>query len=218
MVCESKTYETYLASLLSGRRPACCDIVQRLFDEGAAVREIYVSLFQRSMYEVGRLWETGKISVATEHLATAITESVMPIVYPAIFAAEHVGRSAVVSCVANEFHQIGGKMAADTLELGGWDAHFLGANTPLDDLVTMIGEKQPDLVALSLSVYFNMASLARAVQRIKSEFPDQRIIVGGHAFRWAGSDPHERLEGAEYVGSLEELERLAGVSDERRDR
>jgi methanogenic corrinoid protein MtbC1 len=218
MVRASDMYAEYLASLLDGRREACRRIVQKLLDAETPVRDIYVSLFQRSMYEVGRLWETGRISVATEHLATGITESLMTIVYPLIFAAEHVGRSAVVSCAADEFHQIGGKMVADTMELNGWDAYFLGANTPLDDLQDLIAQKRPELVALSLSVYFNMPALRRAVEAIGEAFPAQRIIVGGQAFRWAGPRAAEQLSGAEYVPSLEQLERILGASQDDRTR
>lgn len=38
---------------------------------------MYQDLVQRSLYEVGELWERGHVSVATEHLATAITESLL---------------------------------------------------------------------------------------------------------------------------------------------
>ncbi len=199
-------YRQYLADLLAGRRTPCADTVRALLDEGVGIRDIYVSLFQRSLYDVGRLWETGRISVATEHLATAITEALMPLVYPAMFAAERAGRSGVISCVADEQHQIGAKMVADVLELHGWDGYFLGANTPLADLLDLIEQKQPDLVGLSLSVYFNMPKLTAAIAAVRDRFPDTPVLVGGQAFAWGSVDDLGDFGHIEHIPSLADLE------------
>lgn len=205
-------YRNYLDNLLAGRRTACVETVKAMVDAGTPVQDLYVELFQRSMYEVGELWEFNKISVANEHLATSITESLMALVYPTIFGAEHIGRSAVVSCGANEFHQIGGRMVADILELHGWHGYFLGANTPADELIKMIGEKHPDLVALSLSVYYNLEPLTKMVEGVAGAFPEQRIVLGGQAFRWGGEELSGRFEQVEIVRSIEALEAFIGAS------
>ncbi len=199
-------YGAYLDSLLAGRRSACADMVQRLLDEGIGVKQLYVQLFQESMYEVGRLWETGKISVATEHLATSITEFLMALVYPAIFSAEHIGKTALVSCTANELHQIGGKMVADILELHGWHGYFLGANTPVAALLDLVGEKNPDMLALSLSVSFNMSSLLKVLELVRESYPRLPVILGGQAFRWGGREIEERYQGVRILASLHDLE------------
>lgn len=204
-------YSDYLSNLLRGDSSACAETVRRLMDENLEVRELYTGLFQRSMYEVGELWETGRISVATEHLATSITESLMPLVYPAIFAREHLPRSAIVSCVADEYHQMGGRMVADILELNRWHGHFLGANTPLPDLQTMIDEKKPDLLALSVSIYFNMPNLTRAVEAVREVHPSLPIVVGGQAFRWGGEDIVRQHERVELIRSLAELEEYIAI-------
>jgi methanogenic corrinoid protein MtbC1 len=68
------TYTGYKKTLLAGDRFNCKDIVQTLLDNKIDIKELYTDLFQRSMYEVGELWENNRISVANEHLATAITE------------------------------------------------------------------------------------------------------------------------------------------------
>ena len=145
-------YRDYLDNLLSGNRQACMDVVQRLLDEKVGVRAIYLDLFQRSLYDVGSMWERNEISVAVEPLATAVTERLMSLVYPVLFRGERVNKKAVVACVANEYHQIGGRMVADIFELNGWDSYFLGANTPTSSLIDMISRTEPDIVGLSLAV------------------------------------------------------------------
>jgi len=202
----TERYEPYLSALLAGDRHTCQGVVEQLLASGVAIRHLYVGLFQHSLYQVGELWERNQISVATEHLATAITESLLTLVYPVIFRTPRCGRRAVVSCVANEYHQLGGKMVADILELNGWDSYFLGANTPVDALLELIEEKQPELLCLSLSVYFNLPSLLNALQQVNAAFPGLRILVGGQAFQWGRIAQIEDLDGVQIVQSIDALE------------
>ncbi|MFP4084356.1 MAG: B12-binding domain-containing protein [Desulfonatronovibrio sp.] len=201
-------YQEYLQALLGGDKKRCTFIVKDLLDKDISLYSLYLDLFQRSLYQVGRLWETNQISVATEHMATAITETLLSLAYPKIFSAEHKGKKAVVSCLVNEYHQIGGKMVADIFELNGWDGYFLGANTPIDDLTGMIQEKQPDILALSVSIYFSMDSLYTTLEHIREINKDLKIIVGGQAFNWGGTDIGEKYPGVEYVPSIIDLEKL----------
>jgi len=201
------SYKNYLNALLAGKRSECREMVQQLLDADIAVKTLYTHLFQRSLYRVGELWEHNQISVANEHLATSITESLLNLVYPAVFTTERTGKSALISCGANEYHQVGGKMVADILELNGWDGHFLGANTPAEDLLAQIQEVQPDFVGLSLSILSNIEHLKRSIEVVKSDFPNMDLLVGGQAFRWGGIDALKRYPGTQLIPSLDELEK-----------
>ncbi|MCF8304548.1 MAG: cobalamin-dependent protein [Bacteroidales bacterium] len=203
---EEKTYRKYLEALIKGDKATCSVIIKEKLDANINIKELYTGLFQRSLYKIGELWESNRISVATEHLATSITESLMHMTYPIIFESEHIGKKAVISCVASEFHQIGGKMVADIFELHGWDGYFIGANTPEYELYRMIHDKKPDVLALSLSLYFNLPKLLHLLEQINEWFPGLDIIVGGQAFRWGGREEVEKYEKVNYLSSLDELE------------
>lgn len=200
------SYRRYRDALLAGDRHRCREMVKAWLDDGMDLRTLYEQRLQRSLYDVGQLWERGRISVATEHLATAITESLLNLVYPRLFSHPHSGQSAVVSCTANEYHQIGGKMVADWFELNGWRGYFLGANTPLRALMDLLDQKQPDTLALSLTVYSHLDSLIVTTVAVRNEFPELPILVGGQAFRWGGRTRLEEISGVTYLGSLSELE------------
>lgn len=205
-----ENYRRYLAGLLAGDRATCAAIVDGWLEMERPLRELYKGVFQRSLYEVGELWERGRITVADEHLATAMTESMISRVYPVLFKAPHVGRSAVVSCVANEYHQIGGKMVADTFELNGWDSYYLGANTPVGGLLELVKKKSPDVVALSAAVYCGLDTLMNALDALKTNVPNVTVWVGGQAFRWGGTDQLAAFPGVSLVESLADMEsRLA---------
>jgi methanogenic corrinoid protein MtbC1 len=200
-------YSKYMHGLLAGNRRVCHDVVTSLLDQDIDIKDLYVHLFQRSLYKVGELWETNQISVATEHIATAITEGVLSLIYPKIFEADHTGQKAVIACVPNEFHQIGAKMVADTFELNGWDGHFVGANTPTHELMKLIRENDPDVIALSLSIYFNLSNFEKMITEIRAEFPETPIWVGGQAFRWGGEDVIAKFQNTQFINSLHAMER-----------
>jgi methanogenic corrinoid protein MtbC1 len=208
-----QAYEKFLSFLLEGKRADCTRIVQGLIDHRVPMKVLYTDLFQKSLYRVGELWEFNRITVAKEHLATAITEGLLNLTYPMLFESESIkqGRKAVISCAANEYHQIGGKMVADICELNGWDTHFLGANTPIDQMLEHIQEIKPDIVGLSLSVYFNMAFLKKEIEAIRSNFTHLDIFIGGQAFQWGGIDKIDKYSGTEYIPTLNDLEKSIKV-------
>lgn len=199
-------YQTFLKSLLQGDKRECADIVKTLLENNTAIRDLYVELFQKSMYTVGELWESNKISVAREHLVTSITEYLLSTTYPYLFSGKQTAQKAIISCTANEYHQLGGKMVADIFELHGWDAHFLGANTPPTELVHLIDEVKPDLVGLSLAVYFNLPSLKTTLEAIRGDFQNLDVLVGGHAFVYGGTNILKKYTGINYLESLSQLE------------
>ncbi len=63
---DEKLYRNYFQALLAGRRAQCRDIAQTLIDKQIAIKMLYSDLFQRSMYEIGELWENNRITVANE--------------------------------------------------------------------------------------------------------------------------------------------------------
>ena len=201
-------YQNYFKALLAGKRSECRDIVQNLLDAKIDIKVLYSDLFQRSLYSVGELWENNRITVANEHLATSITENLMNLAHPYIFAAKRNGRKAVISCCANEFHQVGGKMVADIFELNGWDGYFLGANSPAEDMAQFIQDIRPDIVGLSLAILANIDQLKRGVEIVRTDFPNMDILVGGQAFRLLGFDTINQYAVTEYIPTLLDLEKL----------
>ena len=199
-------YRGYLSSLLVGDRTACAHVVNQALSQGTTIRRVHLDLFQASLYEVGECWATNQISVATEHLATAVTEGLLNELYPRLLSPKRVGKTVLVAGLQPELHQVGGKLVADTFEMHGWDSRYLGANVPADELRRLVRESQPDLVALSLVIYFNLAGLRVAIDELRREFPHLPIVVGGYGLRAGGAELLEQCPGVRYVSSLDELD------------
>jgi hemerythrin-like metal-binding protein len=200
-----KNFTAYLDRLLQGDLRGCGLIVQHFLAEGISLRNLYVNLFQRSLYRTGELWMKNRISVATEHLATTITESMMTLVHPTLLDSPRNGKRVLITCVCGESHQLGARMVSDTFECLGWEAFFLGANTPVEGLLNLIGEKQPDVLCLSVSLSSHIGQFKETVKKTRCLFPELDILAGGQAFQPDGfevvHDTHLR-----YLRSLDDLE------------
>ncbi|MFZ4402337.1 MAG: cobalamin B12-binding domain-containing protein [Bacteroidales bacterium] len=173
----------FLNALISGNRKMSSEIAQKYMDENNSIKALYEIIIRNALYDIGELWEKNKISVATEHLASAIVEAILNEQYSKINNTLKIAKTVIVACVENEFHQIGLKMINDIFELNGWNSYFLGANTSTTELISFAKTIQPDIIALSLSLSFNFPVLEMMIQRINSELPGQMILIGGQSFR-----------------------------------
>ena len=108
----------------------------------------------------------------------------MAALYPCFALFEVSKGRAVVSAGPNEYHEVGARMVADFMEMDGWDVTYLGANTPASELLAIIKQLKPFVVALSVATVFNLEGARQTIQLIKedSEISGVKIMVGGLAF------------------------------------
>jgi methanogenic corrinoid protein MtbC1 len=198
----------FLQSLLAGNRHVSSQIIGNLGVAGMPVEDIYEKIIRKSLYNIGDLWESGKISVATEHLASAIVESILNEMYSGIISKTRNNKTVIVASVENEAHQIGIKMVADMFEMHGWNALFLGANVPTKDLISFMEDIRPDHIALSLSISLNISTLKSAINSILASNPSIKIIVGGQGLRSGGRDIPMIYPGVVYFEDLYNLEKF----------
>ncbi|MDY7226353.1 cobalamin B12-binding domain-containing protein [Hyalangium rubrum] len=178
--------QRYLAAQLRGdRREALRLLVDEGLLQGIPLQDIHLKVIQPAQYEIGRLWQENIISVAQEHLATAISQLALSHLYRHLPRDPANGKVIMLSCVEGELHEVGARMASDFLEMAGFDVRFLGANVPTDHLVRMVREQRPDLLALSVSMTYHLPALRLAVAAVHAVAPRLPIAVGGLAFTWA---------------------------------
>lgn len=177
----------YLDALLAGRRNDACRIVIDAVDRGTPLRDVYVMVFQEAQYEIGRLWQMNRITVAQEHYCTAATQLIMSQLYPRLFATPRVGRRMVAACVSGELHEIGARMVADLLELEGWETFYLGASTPAASLVQEVADRRPDVLGISATLTPHVGRVAEIIRLVRAEptCAGVKILVGGYPFRVA---------------------------------
>lgn len=200
------SHKTFLDSLLSGNHLRCSELVQSYLDNKITVNELYENIIKKALYDVGEQWEHNKISVASEHLASAIVEAILNEQGLKTAFKTKINKTIIVTCVENEYHQIGIKMVGNVFEMNGWNVNFLGANMPTKDLISFVKTTKPDLLAISLSLYFNLPVLENMLQLLNKEIPNLNILIGGQAFTHGGKDILSKYQNTTYLPDLYSIE------------
>lgn len=207
--------EQYLRAQLAGdRREAVRLVVEEgLANRGASVVDLQSHVIGAAQDEIGRLWQMNLVTIAQEHMATAISQVSLAALFERARVAKPVDRKILVACVEGELHDLPARLVSDLLEIEGFDVRFLGANVPHEDLVAMIRDERPALIGLSVTMSFNLKSLREAVSRVRV-VTDAPIFIGGHALAWspgidrelgihaAGSTPDQVLATARTLTGL----------------
>lgn len=161
---------------------------------------LYQRVITPAMHELGRLWAEGAITLADEHLATALTHRVLAAIRPPqlfVQMSESDKPCALLAAVQGERHALGLRMAADLLEDGGYRIAYLGADVPTDALLQAVRTLSPALLGLSATMPESMQYLEEVVEKVRRERPGLRLILGGQGSvspRLAGGTVVENLE------------------------
>lgn len=177
--------QTYLEALLGTDRHMACALILDAADAGTSVQDLYTYVLQPVQREIGRLWQLNRISVGEEHYATAVTQMVMSQLYPRITRpGTRATRTVVATCAAGELHEVGARMVADVLEMTGWRSIYLGANTPIESVVSMLELHSAQLLTVSASMTRQLPGVRQLIAAVRSEprLRDVRILVGGYPF------------------------------------
>lgn len=173
--------DQYLHTQLAGDRRAALQFIDGALRAGHSVSAVRSGVVQAAQREIGRLWQEDRISIAQEHLATAISHLALAHLFQQAEFRARVGRKIIVACVPGELHDLPARLLADALDVDGYDVRFLGADVPLPDLLDAVGIEQPDLLALSVTMIFNLPSMRETLRRVRGAHPQLPIAVGGHA-------------------------------------
>ncbi|RDY70895.1 cobalamin-binding domain protein [Halobacillus trueperi] len=143
---------------------------------------LYGDIITPAMYYVGELWERNEISVADEHLATAICDFVL-----SKLDAEsgHVSRKqqknfkAMLFGVEEEQHYIGLKMVADTFKEHGWRVRYLGPALPMEHSFTQIEKYRPDVIGISAALPYRLKTIKMVLEHFAELDWNPLIMIGG---------------------------------------
>ena len=151
--------------------------------------------------EVGERWSRGEMSIASEHLATGVLSALLgAALLPT--AASQLGPRILLATPSGERHELGLQMVALTALGAGADPIYLGAELPVEDLLSAAESAGASAVALSV-VTLPPAQAARAIAAVRGG-----LASGVHV--WLGGAGAANLElpaGVERIADLEELER-----------
>jgi methanogenic corrinoid protein MtbC1 len=151
------------------------------------------------LHEVGRRWAAGELSIAAEHLASALLSSMLVGALRAHRPAP-TDPSIVFATPAGEPHALGLCIAALAAAAAGAAPIYVGADVPEDDLVESVGRSRAEILALAL-VTLPRDGAEAVLRRLRRRLPSRiEIWTGG-----AGSVRCAPIRGVVNVGNLDQL-------------
>ena len=173
----------YLEAMHQGSGRRADQVIDRALSLKVTANEIYLHIFQNTAYEIGRLWQRNRFSVAQEHLATAIIERQMGDLHPYFKPVQERKSKIVLGTVDNEQHRVGLRMVADFFEQDGWDVYYLGASVPTRTFISIAREFQADIIGVSAQMVYHLTEVMNFIKEVDRQgLGGMPVMAGGYPF------------------------------------
>ena len=118
---------------------------------------------------LGDRWERGEASVAQEHFASNVLRGRLSGMARGWGLGS--GPQAVLAAPPGELHDLALMVFGISLHAAGWRVRYLGASTPVDDLVRVVDEARPALVVLAAVAPERFAAVSVDLARLAERAP-----------------------------------------------
>jgi methanogenic corrinoid protein MtbC1 len=130
---------------------------------------------------IGEDWYTGRITVTTEHFASAYIRGKLLAAFqnlPTRRGSSYI----LVGCGPDEQHEIGALMIAALLRSEGYRVEYLGPDVPVDDLIDYARYEHPHMIVLASSMESSAIELKNVQEKLQHLRPIPIFGYGGAAF------------------------------------
>lgn len=171
--------KSYMQAAIAGRRDEAREILESGYRESNSIFDVYRKIILPALEDIGTEWEEGKVSISEEHLATNITLEQMTILREKISVKPKLNKKALVTTLPNDQHILGARMVADYFYADGWDVEFLGANTPVNEIISFLSKKKIDVLLISISSKETLKDFKKLCKEFSLTSDPPMLIVGG---------------------------------------
>ena len=179
--------ERYLRTLITGDRIGCRAVLGEALQTGTPATVIYTDLFWTIMTEIETLYRNHRIDRIVQQMAVRINRTLIDQLQSKLPCCDSRSRTMIIVCADDEPEEMGAQMCADLFESDGWTVQFLGGGIPNDEVLSLVGAAQPDI----LFIYGTKASGAPDVRKLIDKVreigasPNTRIMLSGGVFNRA---------------------------------
>jgi DNA-binding transcriptional MerR regulator/methylmalonyl-CoA mutase cobalamin-binding subunit len=166
------------------------------------VDQVVAPLLER----IGHGWSERSVSVAHEHMASAVVRRVLGWLLR-VYEVKSDALRLVVATPPHHAHELGALMAAASAAAEGWNVTYLGPDLPVGDLVNAVAQSGARAVAISAVHEPLTGDLRSAIRETRAGLPeDVTLILGGTAALRMRAEVE--AAGAHVVESLAEFRTL----------
>lgn len=201
----------FLKDLLQNQLTVAFERIRSLSYDGIGLLDLYKHVFEPTLKAVGYLWETGKISIADEHIISDLIERAV------ISLSENVQRdnqpsknlTAAFMLPGAEMHELPLKMTAELFKSAGWSVNYIGKSIPIFSVQQFLEKNKIDVFVLSITLKAHLTScesLIHLINGMQLSNPPL-ILIGGSAIE-NEKVALQTLGGDMYLESLDALKDL----------
>jgi methanogenic corrinoid protein MtbC1 len=175
-----KSKQQLFKKLTDGNIEECIKIYKN-YVEIFNIADFFDKILRPVMVKIGKDWETGKLAIATEHVASNIAQTLVKIIMEQSSGTGN--KKKVMICVpVGEEHHIGCDVLETYLTIKGFKVFNMGTSIPTESIMEFINMKKPDIVLISITIQDNILAGQRLAKKIRgqSKIP---ILVGGYAMQ-----------------------------------
>jgi MerR family transcriptional regulator, light-induced transcriptional regulator len=132
-----------------------------------------------TLEDIGHGWSERSVSVAQEHMATAVFRRVLGWLL-GLYQTTSAAHRLVVATPPGERHELGALMAAIIAAAEGWNVTYLGPDIPVEELVGASRQARAEAVALSLVDSGDEPAVLSVLREIRAVLPPRvGLLLGG---------------------------------------
>jgi MerR family transcriptional regulator, light-induced transcriptional regulator len=134
--------------------------------------------------EIGERWEKGVLDVAVEHFGSSIVRRHLHALLQDEAKRSVGGPAMVCACPEGDLHEGGLLSFAVHAATQGWSPVYLGANTPVDQMVAAAEHADATAIALSMTVPSKRAERRALIDQLaawRNKRPGRIVWLGGSA-------------------------------------
>ncbi|HJT55051.1 MAG TPA: MerR family transcriptional regulator [Ktedonobacteraceae bacterium] len=146
------------------------------------IEQVCDQLIKPALWEIGRLWEQGLITVSIEHFASNFFHGLLTNLFHALPPGD-TGPLIILCCAPGEEHELAPLMLSLLLRRVGLHVAYLGQNIETNGLLQTVKQLSPALVCISAtlpSCLEAVRDLGEKLQKLPS--PRPALIFGGQGF------------------------------------
>jgi DNA-binding transcriptional MerR regulator/methylmalonyl-CoA mutase cobalamin-binding subunit len=144
-----------------------------------APRELVHRVAQPLLQRVGEAWHEGKLSVAHEHMTSALLRNLLGALIPLYRRTTPAGKL-LFATPSGEHHEFGILLSAMLAVGGGLGIVYLGANLPAEEIAVAAQKTAPQAVVLGFIGANGAKAAMRELEKVTQKLPAQiELWVGG---------------------------------------
>lgn len=210
----NKYYEEFLEMLENENKEGCVNFALEKLEKGdVGIITLYSEILTPALNNMTCKLQDKNLCIWKEHVRSSIVRTIIECCYPYILKEKRKynikGEKGivVVVCPPEEYHEIGARIVADFFVLKGYQAIFVGSNTPKEEFLSALKIVKPKYIALSITNYFNLISTKAIIEKIKEHSKEVKVIVGGSAFL-SNPKAYKAIGADKLLMTYEDIEKL----------